>query len=281
MKIGVVARCRDEDKIVCDWVRHYKNLNFDKIWIYDFASKIPVKTILRSKNLYYGDDLEVIRDDNRLVDFPGCCIKENLDKYLAVDWLLHVDIDEFLFVQNGFNVKKYLGLFKEHHVDIITINWLTFGTSNKNTYDYSKTLFQQFTYREPYNSFWNNFVKSFIRTEFLYKEKEKEGNIPPHIPITWGSGNKDVVIYDCMVNKLNIDVPSTSSINGKYPSSDSLAYIVHYMTLDFESMSKKREKYHSANINIGKRYTKEWYFGKVDPAQKFTDSVKDERFINL
>ena len=49
MKIGVCIRAKDEQKIICDWVRHYLNLGFDKIFIYDNMSKPSIENTLKEK----------------------------------------------------------------------------------------------------------------------------------------------------------------------------------------------------------------------------------------
>jgi len=288
MKIGVVARCRDEDRILCDWVGHYRRLGFDKIWIFDMGSKTPVMNVLREKNVYREDDTFVVREE-RVVDFPYDTIKENIDMFGCVDWLLCCDMDEFLVVRNGITVKEYIGTFS--NADIIHINWLTFGAGHRETYDYSRTVFEQFTLREPYDSFWNHFGKSLIRIDILKKQQHVSGNLPPHFPLAGYYGAEvgtidNYNVYDCKNEKIGSgDINNCCSLS-RLPDGNSPAYVLHYMTLDFQNMLEKREKYLSAGLGIGlgARYTKEWYFGtgpNADSEQAFTDSVEDERFKDL
>ena len=44
---------------------------------------------------------------------------------------------------------------------------MVFGTSNNKTYDKTKSLFEQFTYREDYDFNWNMFVKCFVRPKLI------------------------------------------------------------------------------------------------------------------
>ena len=285
MRIGVVARCRDEDRILCDWVGHYRTLGFDKIWIFDMCSKTPVMNVLREKNMYQENDICVIREE-RVIDYPYDTIKDNMDMFGCVDWLLCCDMDEFLVVNNGTTVKDYIGTFS--NADIIHINWLTFGAGHRETYDYSRKVFEQFTLREPYDSFWNHFGKSLIKMDILKEQKHVGGNLNAHIPLAGYFANQDMGIlnrynaYDSRNKRIgSTDIHSCCAYS-RTPDHNSPAYILHYMTLDFENMLEKREKYISAGIDPGTRYTKEWYSGSGPNAgQGFTDSVKDERFKDL
>tara|TARA_B100000780_G_C20784792_1_gene311647 strand:- start:333 stop:479 length:147 start_codon:yes stop_codon:yes gene_type:complete len=46
MKVGVCIRCKNEEKIICDFVKYYINLDFDRIIIYDNLSNPSVEEIL-------------------------------------------------------------------------------------------------------------------------------------------------------------------------------------------------------------------------------------------
>ena len=270
MKIGVVIRSRDEDRIICDWVKHYKYLKFDKIIIFDMNSHNLIEEQLRKKNLYFGEDLIVIRK-NYYVDFPNCLIKENYNLFNDLDWLLLCDNDEFLHIDKNISVKDFLSNFGEN-VSTILINWVTFGTSKRNNYDYSKSVFEQFYMRENYNSFWNKFVKSFIRPKLFIN---KIDNFSSHI-----IKHNDYIIsnvYNENISKC-LEKDNCSYIDNNL-SDNTPAILIHFMTLDFENMTEKRNKYITANINIQQRYTKDWYYGIIDPVQGFKDNNLDKRFF--
>jgi hypothetical protein len=142
-------------------------------------------------------------------------------------------------------------------------------------------VFEQFTLREPYDSRWNHFGKSLIRIDILKEQKHLPANLTPHIPLAGyhGETGRGIIdnynVYDCKNEKIESGDIHGCCAYSQTPDCNSPAYVLHYMTLDSENMLEKRDKYISAGIDPGDRYTKEWY------SASFTDSVKDERFKDL
>jgi phosphopantetheine adenylyltransferase len=137
MKIGVSVRVRDEDKILCDFVKHYLFLGFDRIIIFDYNSNIKVSELLSNNNLLLENIIVIRKECYFEYDTYHQAINMNKD----LDWLFICDADEFLYIES--EIKKYLEKF-ESNVSSILINWVVFGTSNLKTYDKNKTIFEQF-----------------------------------------------------------------------------------------------------------------------------------------
>ena len=249
MKIGVCIRAKDEDKIIVDWVRHYIKLGFDRIIIYDNLSQNPIKKILDKKNLLITNKIKVFIDDIPYSNQP-IIYQKAIDRNKDLDWLLLCDADEFLWIKDG-NIKDFLS---KYHDDVCTvlINWLVYGTSKLEKYDTSKTIFEQFIYRERYNHFWNRFVKSFVRPKLI----EKFGNV--HITINDKYKTNNVYNETVQVNykdKLKCDL-----IDNKFSNNTPLL-LIHYMTLDFESMKQKYIRNHEGKLleETCNKYSIEWY----------------------
>jgi|TARA_B110000037_G_scaffold210250_1_gene260365 hypothetical protein len=148
----------------------------------------------------------------------------------------------------------------------VLINWLVYGTSNLQTYDKNKTVFEQFTMREEYSRFWNTFIKSFVRPKLI----EKIGNVH----ITYNENYKVCNIYN---NILTINDPNKCDYPDINLNDNSPLVIVHYMTLDYESMLNKRNK--NALQCLGftlkeNKYSLEWYKSEI---YGFKDNIKDLR----
>ena len=262
MKIGVCIRAKDEQKIICDWVSHYLKLGFDKIFIYDNLSEPSIETILKSKNLF--SDKITIKIDNVNHSNQPIIYQECIDQNKELDWLFLCDADEFLWLKEG-TVKDFLLKFSNDTCTVL-INWLVYGTSNLQTYDKNKSVFEQFILREEYSHFWNTFVKSFIRPKLI----NKFGNVH----VTYNSNYKVCNIYN---NNLTIKDPNKCDYSDKNLNDNSSIVLVHYMTLDFESMLDKRNK--NAKQALGftlkdNKYSLEWYKSKH---YGFKDNVKDSR----
>ena len=265
MKIGVCIRAKNESNIICDFVNYYINIGFDKIIIYDNLSIPSIKDILAVNNIK-NDKIQLLIDSNPVFNQTNIyleCINNNKD----LDWLLLCDADEFIYC-NG-NIKLFLEQFSED-TSTILINWLVFGTSNINNYDITKPVFSQFTYREDYTHFWNRFVKSFIRPKLI----EHVGNV--HITINPQYKIKNVYNQEYIldVSKLKCDV-----IDPKL-SINTPVVIIHYMTLDFESMSHKHDRNISGKLLLphDKKYSLEWYNSKL---YGFLDNNIDTRMVEF
>lgn len=263
MKIGVCIRAKNEQKIICDWVNHYLKLGFDKIFIYDNMSEPSIETTLKEKNLL--NEKIFIKYDSVNVSNQPVIYQECIDQNKDLDWLLLCDADEFLWLKQG-TIKDFLSKFSEDTCTIL-INWLVYGTSNLQTYDKNKTVFEQFTLRENYSHFWNTFVKSFIRPRAI----DKFGNVH----ITYNKKYKTCDIYG---NNIKIgDNSKKCDRKDINLNNNSSVVLVHYMTLDFESMLNKRNK--NALQCLGftikdNKYSLEWY--KSTP-YGFKDNVQDLR----
>lgn len=262
MKIGICIRAKNEQKIICDWVNHYLKLGFDKIFIYDNMSEPSIETTLKEKNLlnekiFIKDDL--VKHSNQPAIYQEC-----IDKNKELDWLLLADCDEFLWLKEG-TIKDFLSKFSEDTCTIL-INWLVYGTSNLEKYDNNKTVFDQFTLREEYGHFWNIFVKSFVRPKLI----KKFGNVH----VTYNKKYKVCNIYGNNIRIIDdIDKCDYKDIN---LSNNSPVVLVHYMTLDYESMLEKFKRNHDGLLlkKNNNKYSIEWY--KLSN-YAFKDNIEDLR----
>lgn len=120
-KIYLFTNARDEPNIE-EWIVHHLLLEFDKIFVFDHLSKVPIKNRL-------GNNIII-----RRVDGVGN-VKKKLMKEAAIisekenaDWMLYLDADEYLLLNNCDNVKEFLRNYD--FADGLGVNWLMFGSSN-------------------------------------------------------------------------------------------------------------------------------------------------------
>lgn len=276
MKIGVCAKIKNEQKTICDWVRYYLKLGFDKITIYDDMSVPSVKDTLNDNDLLINGVVDVLLYENsntehgQEVNYLEFC-KNN--KHL--DWALLCDGDEFLYSKEN-DIKKYLSNFSDDTCTIL-VNQLLFGTSKNKKYDESKTIFEQFTKREPYNHVDSKFVKSMVRPKLISDIKT------PHI--AYNKKYKVVGVYNNELNKrpINKSRGYLCEYKDENISEETPLVIFHYMTLDFDSMEKKRQRNEKAGhwstewvrIPTGIKYSVEWY------NEVFSDSEEDFTLKNF
>lgn len=270
MKIGVCIRAKNEQKIICDWVNHYLKLGFDKIFIYDNMSTPSIEHTLKN-NIFESHLLNhevIIKIDNttysnQVVVYQEC-IQENKD----LDWLLLCDADEFIWLKEG-NMKDFLSNFTNDTCTIF-VNWLVYGTSNLKMYDVNQSVFSQFIMREEYNHFWNRFVKSFVRPNLMGEHSIR------NVHKTYNDNYKLCDVYQNIIIDENLH---KCAYYDKMLNDNTPLVLVHYMTLDFESMLEKRTKNLKQQLGFGKKdnkYTLEWY---NSPKYGFKDTVKDLRML--
>jgi len=267
MKIGACIRVKDEQNIICDWVRYYLHIGFDKLIIYDNNSYPTVEETLTANNLYDKKHIELLIDK-----FEGngqhIVYQEAIEHNKTLDWLLLCDPDEFIYIKNG-NIKEFLNTFSSDTCTIL-INWVVFGSNKLQHLDVTKTIFEQFTAREDYSHFWNRFPKSFIRPNLI----EKFGNV--HTTINFNCKTRNVYNEEIYCR----NYPDNCEAIDYKLNEDTPVVIIHYMTLDLESMLRKRERNmkYDLGVNIkSPKYTLQWYFG--NSFQSFKDNNQDLRMI--
>jgi len=266
MKIGVCIRCKDEEKVICDWVKYYIKLGFDKIIIYDNLSNPSIEQILKNKNLLIENKV-FIHIDNFIGNGQHIIYQNCIDENKDLDWLLLCDPDEFIYCKDN-NIKNFLNNFSEDTVTIV-INWLVFGSGGNRRFDYTKSVFEQFTKREDYTHFWNHFVKSFIRPKLI----ENFGNVHTTCNLKYKTKN----VYN---EEVKFNYPRDNEIIDRKLSSNTPVVIVHYMTLDIESMQQKRQRNMPYGIGVdinNPKYTLNWYYN--NSLQGFKDNNEDLRML--
>ena len=156
-KTILFTNARDE-KNMKEWVTHHLLLGFDIIYIFDHKSIIPLKNEFR--NFSKKVIIERIEWENP-IKLPLMKYAVKIAKRLGVDWMLYLDADEFLVLNNYMGVRHLLGSYNFAHS--LGINWLMFG-SNYHKKDPSGLLIENYTKSEKKL---NQHVKTFVRPEYV------------------------------------------------------------------------------------------------------------------
>jgi len=130
---------KKENLYIKEFVEHYKSYKVDKIFLYD-------------NNDIDGEHFEEVINDYvesgyvKIINFRGKkqalfemmndCYKTN---YLKYDWLIFYEIDEYIFLKNYKNIKKFLSEKKFNNCETIQLNWIM-HTDNNNIYYENKPL---------------------------------------------------------------------------------------------------------------------------------------------
>lgn len=134
---------RNEGIFVVEWVAYHTMLGFDRITVYtNNCTDGTDKLLDRLQELGY------VRHINNMPP-PGASPQINAMGMAMADpavksseWVMHIDADEFLYLEDG-NIGKFLDRFGED-TDVIAILWKLFGDSGVERWDGGSVL-QEFT----------------------------------------------------------------------------------------------------------------------------------------
>lgn len=153
-KIMLFTNAKDEGNIR-EWVAHHLLLGFDIVYIFDHKSNPPLKPTYFPK---FDPRIIVERCElNNPVKFTLMARAVRLGLYHKADWILYLDADEFLSLNNFKGVKQMLHRY--HGADSLSINWLMFG-SNHHVKEPSGLITENYTKSDRMVC---NHVKTFVR----------------------------------------------------------------------------------------------------------------------
>jgi hypothetical protein len=218
--VVLFTNARDEPNIA-EWIAHHLLLGFDKIIVFDHLSKVPISNKL---NTNFDRRVTVIRKTDNQSNVKDIFGKEaiTMSQNMRASWLLYLDADEYLLLNNITNIKQFLHIFKE--ADAIGINWLMFGSSNHKTQP-KGLLTENFIMSDKRL---NKHVKTFVRPDRI----RPSNNYNPH---TYNIINPNRY-YAATGNRMspnpfnNIPIIFTKTV----------AYIAHYYVQSEEEYNRRK-----------------------------------------
>ena len=142
-KICLCTIGKQENKYIIEFIQYYKDFGVDKIYLYDNNDENNEKfEDIISEYIKIGFVQIINVRGKRKIQFDAMrdCYKKNYKKY---NWLIFYDIDEFLFLKNYTNIKKFLREPKFKKCQVIQLNWVM-HTDNNLLYYNNQSLFLRF-----------------------------------------------------------------------------------------------------------------------------------------
>lgn len=170
-KIALCCIVKMENGYIRFFVEYYKNLGFDKLFLYD-------------NNDIDGEQLDEVIGDYihdgfvDVIDFRGrpvaqlSAYQDCYDKYnKQYDWIAFFDCDEFLtFANAATDVHRYLRQWKFLPYQVLHVNWMVYGDNEmldndgRNVIERLSCPIQPFHFCSQYSDIpENNHVKSIVR----------------------------------------------------------------------------------------------------------------------
>lgn len=228
----VIFTCaKNENDYIVEWIEHYLNLGFDKIFICDNNDD---DKLLRLLNIYIENGSVEILDCRRFTMFQGgvnnmFCTAGNFA------WCGFFDCDEFLELGVYDNIKDYLATKEE---DCIAFNWVMYGSNGeiKRGTGGVQERFKKPVF--PITNINNSFLKCIIRGgHFKYTNITDCGG---HLPVSSENGYTKKITYNIGGYHHEDFIPYLfqTSLPLRYKE----GYIKHYYTKSFEEWISKAKR---------------------------------------
>jgi len=228
IQVCICSIGKKENLYIREYIEYYKNLGVDKIYIYD-------------NNEINGEAFETVIYDYikinyvNIINYRGYhrpqrkmmnnCYKMN---YLKYDWLIFIDLDEFLYLKNYSNIKNFLNEPKFNNCKKIYLNYV-FYTDNNNVYYENKTLMERFKETFLYKVYWG---KTIIRGNISGINITSVHYITGKVPACNGFGKKS--------KQFNLDSKYYYFKHYSFKSTEELCNKLNRGNADFENSYQKK-----------------------------------------
>lgn len=264
-----------ENNYLEEWIKHYQNLGFDKIVIYDNNE---------SSGQYSESvmDLEIVQEGVKngkidVINVPDetkiqcrCytdCYKKYGDDY---KWLAFFDIDEYLMLEKCNDIHEYLNQKEFNTAQIIHINWKIYDDNGLITVkdgDYSlvKRFTREMGKHNPKKARLNRELKSIVRGGMTNIAFDRN----PHTVTS-----KALHCVDA------IGRPANSAQQGSANICHKGAWLNHYITKTIEEYAEIKAK-RGGGVTQKGRYNFNFFFTYNDRTDEKLQYLKESGIVNL
>lgn len=166
MRVGIIAIAKNEQLYVREWVEHHLDLGFDKIIIADNDDTFLLPDIIEYPSVIHENYCGV--EGVQPIAYTQLYLKYRKD----FDWLLFIDIDEFVMIDSQFKgIKDFLQHF---NCDVVRISCKHFSDNDALDTIGDYRVVERF--RDAYYTQLDTFVKSFINTRVELGDKKIFGH---------------------------------------------------------------------------------------------------------
>lgn len=207
----VVTRAKNEHGFLEIFIDHYLNLGFDFIFI--FIENDQKYDIINPKVAFISHDYK----GDKVISFIFNEFLKKTNKKKKIDWVLHVDVDEFLFLKDNIKIHDYISKFDRINIGQFIFKWAMI--ENFRSID-SENNFQNIA--DQCKLYSNIHYKSMIKLEYL-----KDGG-HPH----FANSIKDTYLDNI---KIKSKLYGMCDENNNYTNS----ILVHFHTRNLENIFVK------------------------------------------
>jgi hypothetical protein len=256
MELCIVAIFKNENHALHEWIDHYLREGVDHFFLVDNGSNDGYD--LKK----YGETVDIWINPKKHAQVE--LINHYLEKAKKYEWVMVVDLDEFMYARKGFKtIKEYLRSVRPE-VSQIMVPWKMFGSSGH--IKQPKSIIQGFTHRKKYGDIDPFvFVKTIIRSKTLLKM-----NIHTHH--TTNNKNLDVIKPD---NELVIPA---LLISEKLLESSHL-HLNHYIIQSWDWYTTVKMKRGSAAKKQNDKHKKSIDYFKIRDTNELLDTELKNKWL--
>jgi len=278
--VCIITCLKQEELYIKEWLDWHIKCGINHFYLCDNNDSNYIPKLQDVIQDYINKDIVTIFNYNDIWPIQSQCYTDIYDKIgNEYDWVLVIDIDEFICLPKYNNeIKKYLDIVPEY-VKCIGINWRCYGDNELIKYD-DRPVQERFKNPRKVNG-QSRIVKSIIRGKqyFDYDRKIFHQHCAVHKNYTDIKEN----FYDVLFNKIyavtnnNLAEPERNNINSEYfDKLYNTFYIKHYITKTIEEYVQK------INRGTGTKHTKiknkkeERYSYSIDKFFVFNNRTKEK-----
>lgn len=163
MSITVCSFIKQENNYIDEWLKHHIDIGVDKFIIYDnndgridypMTEYVSQQVLLKKVKIIYKRN-ELL---NKEVEY------KTLYKLCETDWMMFLDIDEFLILKNNININDWLSQEKFNNTYNILISQKCFDDNNIIYSDDNHLVRKKFKFYTYNNTRYNKYLKAIIKT---------------------------------------------------------------------------------------------------------------------
>jgi hypothetical protein len=256
-KLCIVSIFKNEAHIFEEWISHYIKEGVDVFYLIDNGSTDNYMSIL---DKYIKKGIVILNIDNSKYQQEILYNKYYLESAKKCEWVIVVDLDEFMYARNGFNtMKDYLKSLKDN-INHICIPWKMFGSNGHIT--------------QPNNVINNFLLRSSTETTLPCKS------------IIRGSALKKLKIHSSETNKMTGIYSSSGVLSNCDPNKqcvseeillNSMIHLNHYAIQSFEWFKNIKMTRGGANTLANEKTRTLTYFEAYDHKDTVDDELKKKR----
>lgn len=166
MKVALIAIAKCEELYIREWLDYHLDKGFDTIIVADNDDTLILKE--------FASERVIIEDYCGVEGVQPKAYKELFKKYRAeYDWIFFCDIDEFLVIEDGRDVKSFLSSFQGF--DCVRLNGMHFTDNDElDVIDVDYSVFNRF--KTPISVEQDKFFKTFVSCKIGLDEPKIYGH---------------------------------------------------------------------------------------------------------